>query len=51
MAVEILEIHHTGVRVDDDANLLTATKDFYDDVLGLNATPAGRRFPAFQAPG
>jgi catechol 2,3-dioxygenase-like lactoylglutathione lyase family enzyme len=35
MAVEILEIHHTGVRVDDDANLLKATQDFYADVLGL----------------
>ena len=35
MAVEILEIHHTGVRVDDDADLLKATQDFYADVLGL----------------
>ena len=35
MAVQILEIHHTGVRVDDDAKLLKATQDFYADVLGL----------------
>ena len=35
MAVEILEIHHTGVRVDDDAKLLKATQNFYADVLGL----------------
>ena len=36
MAVEILEIHHTGLRVDDDAKLLKATQDFYADVLGLH---------------
>ena len=36
MAVEILEIHHTGVRVDDDGKLLKATQDFYADVLGLH---------------
>ena len=35
MAVKILEIHHTGVRVDDDAKLLADTQDFYADVLGL----------------
>ena len=36
MAVEILEIHHTGVRIDNDATLLAATQDFYADVLGLH---------------
>ena len=36
MAVEILEIHHTGVRVDDDGKLLKATQDFYAGVLGLH---------------
>ena len=36
MAVEILEIHHTGVRVDDDGAKLKATQDFYADVLGLH---------------
>ena len=51
MAVEILEIHHTGVRVDDDAKLLKATQDFYADVLAFNATPAVRPLPAFPAPG
>jgi len=35
MAVKILEIHHTGVRVDDDAKLLADTQDFYANVLGL----------------
>ena len=37
MAVEILEIHHTGVRIDNDAKLLNATKDFYANVLGLGS--------------
>ena len=35
MAIEILEIHHTGVRIDTGAEKLDATKDFYKDVLGL----------------
>ena len=35
MAIEILEIHHTGVRIDTGAELLGATQDFYKEVLGL----------------
>src|SRR5438309_14841 len=35
MAIEILEIHHTGVRIDTGAEKLDATKGFYKDVLGL----------------
>ena len=35
MAIEILEIHHTGVRVDTGAEKLDDTKIFYKDVLGL----------------
>jgi catechol 2,3-dioxygenase-like lactoylglutathione lyase family enzyme len=45
MAVEILEIHHTGVRIDDDANLLKATQDFYADVLGLQCDPGRPTIP------
>ena len=37
MAVKIPEIHHTGVRIDDDAKLLNATKDFYANVMGLGS--------------
>ena len=37
MAVKILEIHHTGVRIDNDAKLLNATKDFYANVMGLGS--------------
>ncbi len=29
MAIEILEIHHTGVRIDTGAQKLAATEDFY----------------------
>lgn len=35
MAVKVLEIHHTGYRVDAAAELLGATQDFYANVLGL----------------
>jgi catechol 2,3-dioxygenase-like lactoylglutathione lyase family enzyme len=35
MAIEVLEIHHTGVRVDTGAEKLDATMGFYKDVLGL----------------
>ena len=36
MAIEILEIHHTGVRIDTKAEKLGATEDFYTGVLGLS---------------
>lgn len=36
MAIEIIEIHHTGVRVDSEGRLLEATQDFYANVLGLH---------------
>jgi len=35
MAIEILEIHHTGVRIDTGAQKLGDTEKFYKDVLGL----------------
>ena len=37
MAVKVLEIHHTGVRVDAGAQLLGATQDFYADILGCES--------------
>src|SRR4029079_16674577 len=36
MAIEILEIHHTGVRIDTGARKLADTETFYKDVLGLD---------------
>src|ERR671923_832938 len=36
MAIEVLEIHRTGVRIDTGAQLLQATEGFYKDVLGLS---------------
>ena len=35
MAIEILEIHHTGVRIDNAAKKLSDMELFYKDVLGL----------------
>ena len=35
MAIEILEIHHTGVRIDNAAKKLSDMEVFYKDVLGL----------------
>ena len=51
MAVKILEIHHTGVRVDGDATLLKATQDFYADVLGLHCDAGRPTIPARTRPG
>ncbi len=33
MAIEVVELHHTGVRI--DAGKQAAVEDFYSDVLGL----------------
>ena len=46
MAIEIMEIHHTGVRIDTGAEKLEATKEFYNDVLGL---PHDTKRPTIQA--
>ena len=35
MPIEIVEIHHPGYRIDDDAKKLDETVDFYTKVLGL----------------
>jgi catechol 2,3-dioxygenase-like lactoylglutathione lyase family enzyme len=35
MAIEILEIHHTGIRIDSGGHKLAATEEFYKNVLGL----------------
>ena len=35
MAIKVLEIHHTGYRLDDGAEKLEDTATFYSDVLGL----------------
>ena len=35
MAIEILEIHHTGIRIDNAGSKLADTEKFYKDVLGL----------------
>ena len=35
MAIEIIEIHHPGYRIDDEAQKLDATVDFYTKTLGL----------------
>src|SRR5438270_141061 len=36
MAIEILEIHHTGVRIDTGAQKLADTEAFYKNVMGLD---------------
>jgi hypothetical protein len=35
MAIKVLEIHHTGYRLDTGAEKLEDTASFYSDVLGL----------------
>ncbi len=36
MAIKVLEIHHTGYRLDTGAEKLEDTASFYSDVLGLH---------------
>ena len=35
MAIEIIEIHHPGYRIDNEARKLDETVNFYTNVLGL----------------
>jgi catechol 2,3-dioxygenase-like lactoylglutathione lyase family enzyme len=35
MAIKVLEIHHTGFRVDAESRSMNALQDFYTGVLGL----------------
>jgi len=51
MAIEILEIHHTGVRVDTGAKKLSDTETFYKDVLGLSRDEKRPTIPGIRAPG
>jgi hypothetical protein len=51
MAIEILEIHHTGVRIDNAAKKLSDIEVFYKDVLGLERDQKRPTIPAFPAPG
>ena len=36
MAIEVLEIHHTGIRIDNAGSKLADTEKYYKDVLGLS---------------
>ena len=51
MAIEILEIHHTGVRVDTGAEKLDDTKIFYKDVLGLSRDTGRPTIPGIPGTG
>ena len=35
MAIKVVELHHTGVRIDARDQSLAALQDFYSGVLGL----------------
>ena len=37
MAINIVEIHHHAIRIDSDQPQLDATRNFYEDVLGMKA--------------
>jgi catechol 2,3-dioxygenase-like lactoylglutathione lyase family enzyme len=43
MAIEVLELHHHGIRVGPTAEAVKKAHDFYHTVLGLNPDP-GRPF-------
>src|ERR671928_36724 len=45
MAIEIVEIHHHAIRIDSDRPKLDATRDFYENVLGMKADPGRPTIP------
>src|ERR1044072_9934579 len=45
MAIEIVEIHHHAIRIDSDQPKLDATRDFYKNVLGMQADPGRPTIP------
>src|ERR1700753_1626219 len=49
MAIEILEIHHTGVRIDTGAEKLDDTKTFYKAVLCLGHDTGRPTIPGIPA--
>jgi catechol 2,3-dioxygenase-like lactoylglutathione lyase family enzyme len=51
MAIEVVEIHHHAIRIGSDQPKLDATRDFYEDVLGMKADPVVRRYKACQVSG
>ncbi len=40
MAIEVLELHHHGIRIGPNPDAVKKAHDFYHTVLGLNPDPA-----------
>jgi hypothetical protein len=47
MPINVVEIHHHGIRSDGDAAGLAANLDFYQGLLGLTPDQGRPDFPAF----
>jgi catechol 2,3-dioxygenase-like lactoylglutathione lyase family enzyme len=45
MAIEVLELHHHGIRIGPDAESVKKAHDFYHTVLGLDADPGRPTIP------
>jgi catechol 2,3-dioxygenase-like lactoylglutathione lyase family enzyme len=45
MAIDIIEIHHHAIRIDSDQPKRDATRNFYEDVLGMKADPGRPTIP------
>jgi len=48
MAVEVLELHHHGIRVGPTKEEADAAMQFYRDVLGLSADPGRPTIPTIE---
>ena len=45
MSIRVLEIHHHAVRIDSEPPKVEAVREFYADVLGLDADPGRPTIP------
>ena len=45
MAIEVLELHHHGIRIGPDAEAVKKAHDFYHTVLGLDPDPGRPTIP------
>lgn len=45
MTIEVLEIHHHAVRIEDNEKSMQDTLHFYRDVLGMGADPGRPNIP------
>ena len=49
MPIKVLELHHHGIRLGTSDDAVEQARQFYGDVLGLEADSGRPNIPVFQA--